>query len=182
MARVKVCGECGAHNQPYEPFCEVDDCGAPLADVKVVDTAELESSATEEVASGGSDTGGEPQPLVVGASARTVRDQQAAPCALLFPWGNVPVAGELGIGRETGFSSISQRLDAYPTVSRQHAVVAIAEGRWTVRDLRSTNGTYVNGDQLAEGESRPIANGDRVGFSRGLQVEVRIGPLDGAHG
>ena len=179
MARVKVCRLCGTHNGPDELFC---GCGVSLADVRAVDTAEFERLAAEEAASGAPDPDGEPSPPAGGASAHTVRDQQVAPCALLFPWGRVPIGGQLGIGREAGFSSLSRQLDAYPTVSRQHALVAIAEGRWTVRDLRSTNGTYVNGARLAEGETRPIANGDRVGFSRGLQVEVRIDPAGGAGG
>lgn len=109
-------------------------------------------------------------------------EAQAGLCALVFPWGEVPVTGTFGIGREAGFSSISQELDAYPGVSRQHAVVAVAEGRWTVRDHGSTNGTYVNGARLADGETRPIANGNRVGFSRGLQVEVRVDAAGGADG
>lgn len=179
MARVKVCRLCDKRNGPDELFC---DCGTSLADVRAVDTAEIERLAAEEAAGGPPEPSSDPAPQAAAASAHTARDRQVAPCALLFPWGRVPVAGQLGIGRESGFSSISRQLDAYPTVSRQHALVAIAEGRWTVRDMRSTNGTYVNGARLAEGETRPIANGDRVGFSRGLQVEVRIDPAGGAGG
>ena len=88
----------------------------------------------------------------------------------------MPVAGELSIGRETGFSPLSRQLDVYPTVSRQHAVVRRSEARWTVQDLSSTNGTWVNGSRLAAGEARPIGNGDRVGFSQTLEAEIRIGP------
>ena len=106
--------------------------------------------------------------------------QPLAACALVFPWGRVPVAGQLGIGREAGLSEISGRLDAFPTVSRRHAVVSAAQGQWTVRDLGSTNGTYVNGARLAEGETRAIHDGDRVGFSEGLQVQVDIATARGA--
>ena len=122
-----------------------------------------------------------PRPV---ADGRTVRDglDQAPPCALLFPWGRVPVAGELRIGREAEFSPISQRLDAFSTVSRRHAVVGAAQGRWTVRDLGSTNGTFVNSARLAEGETRPVQNGDRVNFSQGLQVQVEIAAAGGARG
>ena len=122
-----------------------------------------------------------PRPV---ADGRTVRDglDQAPPCALLFPWGRVPVAAELRIGREAEFSPISQRLDAFSTVSRRHAVVGAARGRWTVRDLGSTNGTFVNSARLAEGETRAIENGDRVNFSQGLQVQVEIAAAGGASG
>ena len=177
MARVKVCQLCDTHNGPDELFCV--DCGTSLADVRAMDTAEIQRSKAEVETDSGDDasestapTGPAPAPA---AGGQTVRDQPAPTCALLFPWGRTPVAGQLGIGREVGFSPISQQLDAYPTVSRQHAVVSIVEGQWAVRDLDSTNGTYVNGAQLAGGETRTIGNGDRVGFSRGLQVHVEIG-------
>ena len=48
------------------------------------------------------------------------------------------------------------------TVSRQHAALRHHEGSWFLRDLRSTNGTRVNGSRvLDEVEVRP---GDRVTF------------------
>ncbi|HEX6459058.1 MAG TPA: FHA domain-containing protein [Thermoleophilaceae bacterium] len=48
------------------------------------------------------------------------------------------------------------------TVSRQHAALRQEGGSWFLRDLRSTNGTRVNGTRvLDEVEVRP---GDRVAF------------------
>ncbi|MCI0711660.1 MAG: FHA domain-containing protein [Chloroflexi bacterium] len=49
-----------------------------------------------------------------------------------------------------------------PEVSRQHChFIKSAEG-YTLRDLGSTNGTFVNGERL-EGD-HPLKNGDRIGF------------------
>jgi pSer/pThr/pTyr-binding forkhead associated (FHA) protein len=45
------------------------------------------------------------------------------------------------------------------TVSRRHAEVRRAEGRFLVRDLGSLNGTYVNRERVDETE---LANGDEV--------------------
>ena len=175
MARVKVCRLCGQHNEPDELFCVDDACGTSLADVSAVDTSELERLAAEAEAaeaeaaddgavdSGGIDGGAvdggvEAQPnqaaSVGGQTTREGQMAQAPPCALVFPWGQVPIAGQLGVGRDAGFSPISGQLDAFPTVSRRHAIVGVAQGQWTVRDLGSTNGTYVNGTRLAEGETR----------------------------
>jgi HD-GYP domain-containing protein (c-di-GMP phosphodiesterase class II) len=39
-----------------------------------------------------------------------------------------------------------------PSVSRQHAEVALTERGWRVRDLGSTNGTYLNGHRLGKGD------------------------------
>jgi hypothetical protein len=51
---------------------------------------------------------------------------------------------------------------ADPTVSRAHAVIGYADGAWSLRDLGSTNGTYVNGRRITgETEVRP---GDEVAF------------------
>ena len=202
MARVKVCRLCGHHNGPDELFCAAAGCGTSLADVSAVDRSEIERMAAEaeaEAADGGGvesggvesgvagsgavETGGpEGRQPGAGMTGHTMRDVQAAPCALMFPWGRVPVAGQMGVGREAGFSPVSGQLDAFPTVSRRHAVVGAPQGQWTVRDLGSTNGTYVNGTRLAPGETRPIQNGDQVGFSQGLQVRVEIAAAGGASG
>ena len=184
MARVKVCRLCDAHNGPDELFCT--DCGSSLADVRAVHAGEAERlkaavEADASAAGGAGVAGGDEQrqPAAAvqsppAAGGHTVRDPSAASCTLLFPWGRVPVPGQLGIGRESGFSPINRQLDTYPTVSRRHAVISVAHGQWAVRDLGSTNGTYLNEARLPTGETRPIGNGDRVGFSRGLQVVVEI--------
>lgn len=46
------------------------------------------------------------------------------------------------------------------TVSRNHAVLEKAEGRWRIRDLRSRNGTYVNGARVTG--SAAVTPGDRL--------------------
>lgn len=58
-----------------------------------------------------------------------------------------------------------------PSVSRAHAVVEIAAGKARVRDLGSTNGTYLNGRRIEEGALR---DGDelRLGNTR-MRVEMR---------
>jgi hypothetical protein len=49
-----------------------------------------------------------------------------------------------------------------PTVSRAHALVSYGDDRWSLRDLGSTNGTFVNGRRITgETEIRP---GDEVAF------------------
>ncbi|QDU88449.1 Phytochrome-like protein cph2 [Pirellulimonas nuda] len=54
-------------------------------------------------------------------------------------------------------------------VSKRHAAIAIEAGRPVVRDLGSTNGTYVNGRRV---ESAPLADGDVVQFAdRAFRVQ-----------
>ena len=51
------------------------------------------------------------------------------------------------------------------TVSRRHAQIRFAQGRWYIQDLVSTSGTFVNGQPVQASELRPgdaIAIGDTV--------------------
>lgn len=58
------------------------------------------------------------------------------------------------------------------SVSKIHsALVMNPQGTLLVADTGSTNGTFINGRRIAYGESRPIEDGDVVGFG---DVEVRF--------
>lgn len=61
------------------------------------------------------------------------------------------------------------------TVSRRHAELAPADGGLAVRDLGSTNGTFLNGVRIEQGNARP---GDQVTFGRAV-FELRDEPEDG---
>jgi pilus assembly protein CpaF len=65
-------------------------------------------------------------------------------------------AGEVTIGRSRGCGVVLRD----PSVSRNHAHLSVAGGRATLHDLRSSNGTYVNGRRI-DAET-PLAEGDRV--------------------
>ena len=48
----------------------------------------------------------------------------------------------------------------YPMVSRKHAEIRFANGRWSVNDLGSSYGTYLNGTRIAQ--PMPIAAGNGI--------------------
>ena len=58
-----------------------------------------------------------------------------------------------------------------PSVSGSHCQIVVEHGNVVIKDLGSTNGTYINGRRIAYGESRQINDGDVVGFG---DVEVRL--------
>jgi hypothetical protein len=83
------------------------------------------------------------------------------------PQGLYPVEGTARIGR----SEESEIVLLDPSVSRSHAVVEIKGGAAAVRDLGSTNGTFVNGRRV---EREALRDGDelRLGNTR-LRFEAR---------
>ncbi len=76
--------------------------------------------------------------------------------------------GQLRVGR---LASLEIVLDD-TSVSRKHAEVRFMEGGWRVRDLGSTNGTFVNGVKLQANDDVPIKARDIVQFGKiALSVE-----------
>jgi pSer/pThr/pTyr-binding forkhead associated (FHA) protein/Mg-chelatase subunit ChlD len=89
---------------------------------------------------------------VVGQSRIAVRMQQATTSAASVgtlvivdqqghEQGRVPLAGELIIGRVPGNDIVLPR----GNISKRHARVVVRDGKAIVVDLKTTNGTYVNG-------------------------------------
>jgi hypothetical protein len=67
----------------------------------------------------------------------------------------LPLATDLlGARVVIGRSSACQLVLADDTVSRRHAELRIEGGRWLLRDLGSSNGTWVNGRRVVEAEVR----------------------------
>jgi pSer/pThr/pTyr-binding forkhead associated (FHA) protein len=75
------------------------------------------------------------------------------------------------------------------TVSRQHAMIISAEGRWFVEDRGSFNGTFLNGQRIQPGMRMPLRHADRVVLGTEtlvfscpaeLEDEDRTCPLDEA--
>lgn len=62
--------------------------------------------------------------------------------------------------------------------SRRHARVFVHQGRWSVADLGSSNGTFVDGRRLTAEQPVPLGDGGsfRLGATDGAQVRVRVLP------
>jgi pSer/pThr/pTyr-binding forkhead associated (FHA) protein len=66
-------------------------------------------------------------------------------------------------------------------VSRRHAEIVSAEGRLTLQDLGSTNGTHVGGDRVEVGAARELQPGDTVSFGGvKMRLEAPGAPSAGA--
>lgn len=83
----------------------------------------------------------------------------------------VPLTGQrVTIGKA---STNAVSLDHDDTVSRLHAVLEHLEFAWSIRDLGSRNGTYINGERITA--ERVLRSGDevRIGKSRLMFWEVK---------
>ena len=77
------------------------------------------------------------------------------------------------IGREGDVMLADQR------VSRKHAQIKSDDGVISIEDVGSTNGTFLNGDRLQEGENKTINPGDTVSFG-GLELKLSMPGQAGA--
>jgi ABC-type multidrug transport system ATPase subunit/pSer/pThr/pTyr-binding forkhead associated (FHA) protein len=80
-----------------------------------------------------------------------------APAMLLHAGRRIPVAGEVKIGRLADNDVVL----ASDSVSRHHACIRATSRGYAVTDLRSRNGTRLNGERF-HGQTRLLANGDTV--------------------
>jgi hypothetical protein len=78
----------------------------------------------------------------------------------------IALAAHCLVGRST---SCMLRLDE-PQASGEHARLSFAGGAWSVRDLGSRNGTWVNGARLELGKPRLLAAGDLLAFGNATAV------------
>ena len=97
-----------------------------------------------------------------GTELRGLTADLPAPRALHRRWFRRPaglleaaIGGRLVLGRSSG----CQLVFADDTVSRRHAELRLDDGRWMLRDLGSSNGTWVNGRRVMEAE---VAPGDEL--------------------
>lgn len=81
---------------------------------------------------------------------------------------------EVLIGRLSPLSAPDLDFGADPTVSRKHARITVADGEVWIEDLRSTNGTVVDGEYIENTQITP-ASVIRVGETS-LRVEFAIAP------
>jgi hypothetical protein len=90
----------------------------------------------------------------------------APPRAPLF----LPAAGEVVMGRGHTCDLPLPSGEA----SRRHATVTARDGHYTLRDLGSTNGTFVNGEPVS-GE-HPLTPGDRIQVGDAVVIFCRVDP------
>jgi pSer/pThr/pTyr-binding forkhead associated (FHA) protein len=135
------CKECQMENIEGALFCE--ECGAKLTE--------------------------EPEVLDTGV------DKEVEHLVLASPDGStleIPAKDEIVIGREDPISEVFPDVDLTGLggmengVSRRHAVIHRAGGDFTVEDMGSTNGTYINKKKIQPHAPQAIKPGDELKFGK----------------
>ena len=135
------CTECQMENIEGALFCE--ECGAKLEALN-----ELQETAVERHA----------ERLVLASPDGSTLD--------------IPVKEEVVIGREDPISEVFPDLDLTgfggmeKGVSRKHAVIHRSGADYTVEDMGSTNGTYVNRKKVQPNVPQAIKPGDELRFGK----------------
>ena len=83
------------------------------------------------------------------------------PVAWLVVNSDSPAPSEfrLGASNSLGRADDSSVILARPGVSRRHAIILAGTTGFTIKDLESQNGTFVNGQRITE---HPLADGDQI--------------------
>jgi uncharacterized OB-fold protein len=191
------CPDCGAEVQPSDLVCV--KCGANLTRVDSAGeewasppTVMQERVRLEDVraaaASGPSATcpncGAELPEPAARACPECHRPLRHPPSVtslvvlrLAFPSGNVdvPAGTSVVLGRAPEESLVAAAFDHHEDVSRRHATITVDDsGRATVRDERSTNGTFVNGDRVLPGSAVTLSDGDELRLAAKITARVHL--------
>jgi transcriptional regulator with GAF, ATPase, and Fis domain len=75
------------------------------------------------------------------------------------------LAADITFGRDVGNSFCLPD----PALSRRHCAFVHEQGTWSVRDLNSSNGTFVNGVQVS---AKPLEEGDRIAIGGSVLLFV----------
>ncbi|KXJ99198.1 MAG: serine/threonine protein kinase [Acidobacteria bacterium OLB17] len=179
----KFCDECGTRIDaaPAPPAVQaVPEAGTPAYVPPATDPT-VPPPAPAELPQSAHVTEADPTPPVMPApfQAETTAPTETAPVTtisakLVIERGDgqqieFPLSGtEATIGRWDADNGVFpdvdlDQYDAEAKVSRRHARIKIANGRYTIEDLGSTNGTYVNrGRRLLPGNPHLIEDNDEV--------------------
>lgn len=170
----KVCVNCGYDNRAGIIFCE--NCGEPI-EVNMrqpaASTRMIDPSLAERLAKDPSDTvrvESDEVELQEGTSIFDGRmmlrlDIDGMSEGLLFrPY----EARDMTFGRRDPQSGYSPEIDLMPYggysmgISRRHAILHLSGKRLTIRDLGSSNGTFINGVRLDSDNAHQLRDGDRL--------------------
>jgi pSer/pThr/pTyr-binding forkhead associated (FHA) protein len=197
MARVKKCPVCGTNNKPNAPFCKNDRVSlqniSPTLEEEIKNDDEpMEAEAAEAILEELCPNPICRQPILpersdcVYCNTPLLNEQQNIPInhpsistvtslKLEINGKLFEVEKRIVFGRDESISPIAslvpQELD---NISRRHAELWVDSDKAYVRDLNSTNGTFVNERKIPPDNNTLLHDGDSIRFAANLTARVRI--------
>lgn len=189
LKKYKVCPSCGEHNKPT--FLECRSCGTDLTGIRVVDSEieqrELQKEQSDAVISTSEadavrlvrvceecGTENAPQARKCEQCGEEISDILPVPSTKsiekAFSYCLTSVEGDFNItidrpiliiGRE---AELNEYLGSKYYVSRNHAELTVVAGKVFIKNLSSTNKTFVNNEEIANDEPHALIDGDEIGL------------------
>lgn len=179
---MKVCPSCGERNAATSMLCT--RCAVSLISVPISDPS------TAIIQEGRSKVEGDDGLSCPNCGALNSREAQicetcssrlskgedccvARGFAIEWPWSTVVVSNYLAVGRDPEFSPVAEELEKYDRVSRRHAEFRIGDGCLFLKDVGSSNGTFVNERRLFPHEEVEVRIDTVIRFASQLTVKIR---------
>lgn len=185
------CQACGTGNRDNSQYC--DECGTRLENnqrksTRLIETPKFQKLVSESPAFQSANVSPISFPPVAenlpvqenllkqenSPKKNAIADTKAAHAKLVIERGNSAgaefflTADESYLGRWDADNGIFPDIDldkhdADAKISRRHARIIRAKGRYLIEDLGSTNGTFINrGRRLIPGNAQPLNTGDEI--------------------
>jgi pSer/pThr/pTyr-binding forkhead associated (FHA) protein len=106
--------------------------------------------------------GGEHMEITLETARPNLIPEQKATLRVLLPTGDVFDREITRIETQMGKGPRNDMVITDPAVSATHAMIRVEDGAYVISDLGSRNGTYVNGERIAE--PRRLQHGDVIGI------------------
>ncbi|MDR1137715.1 MAG: FHA domain-containing protein [Synergistaceae bacterium] len=158
MGLIKLCPACKEENPVSEVICRV--CMTNLSSISPT----LPSSLAEPAAEKRNEALASPN-----ADSTVFLPPEALTLARVSDGFTISVKSGCVLGRGGETFEFFKELK---TVSRRHARIVHKDGAWTIEDMGSTNGTWLNGRRIETDRCYALQKGDKLTFS--LACEMRV--------
>lgn len=148
---VKVCPSCGYKNKVTEILCV--SCMVDISGVKPTDSTSISEQSSSESPT-------------VDNKILLIRDKKSGKVIELS-------SGDI-IGRSNKGADVFVNLSNPKVISRIHCQVIYREGKWYIKDLNSTNNTFLNSAKLAPNVDYELNNGDTINLAGVIEFTVEF--------
>lgn len=160
MDKIKICTTCGKENLIDEMLCI--DCFSDISSIKPVLKNKIEMEIQEQIE----------VPIDISINSDNYLTTKLVPNVYLkIGDKKLNIITDTIIGRENFGKEI---LSAYMTVSRHHAEIMYTNNKWHIKDLNTTNGTFLNNIRLLPNSLNIITNGDELKLSSTVKMIIEI--------